>query len=143
MAYKVLYYRFSYTKDADIYYLKAEDDGKISWEKTASQGEAHKFYLPAAHAEGKFYLHDHNGHLVQVSKDGSKLSLDNSGDIYSTVNAINDVTEDQPATLRWTITKKGEFKDTWAVVDPTLFGEDGNGDRRTGNRRGRRNFYRY
>ncbi|MDR0612721.1 MAG: hypothetical protein LBG45_04460, partial [Dysgonamonadaceae bacterium] len=120
--YPVHYYRFSYNANGKEYYLKAGGEGKISWDATATPEDDHKFYLPKGFDEGKFYLHNHEGHLLQVSKDGSKLSFATEGTVYSTVNDINDATE--PATLQWTITKKGELKDTWAVVDPTLFDED-------------------
>ena len=121
--YPVPYYRFSYTASDGEYYLKAED-ANISWEQTGSPKEEHNFYLPAAYEAGKFYLHDSKGHLMQVSKDGSKLSLAKE-DIYSTINLINDATEDNPATLQWTITKKGDIKDTWTVINSALFDEDG------------------
>ncbi|MDR0612429.1 MAG: hypothetical protein LBG45_02905, partial [Dysgonamonadaceae bacterium] len=123
-SYPVRYYRFSYkAKDNKEYYLKAEGT-QIRWEAGNGSDETHRFYLPTAHAEGTVYLHDHAGHLLQVSRDGSKLSLGDET-VYSTINAINDATEDDPATLQWTITKKGDIKDTWAVVDSTLFDEDG------------------
>ena len=125
-SYRIPYYRFSCTKEGEDYYLKAENEGKISWEKASDpeKNAAYRFYLPAAAHDGKFYLHSHDGHLMQVSKDGSKLSLDHTGDIYRTVNAINDATPGQPATLEWTITKKGDIKDKWAVVDTALFDAD-------------------
>jgi hypothetical protein len=59
---------------------------------------------------------------MQVSKDGSKLSLATEQNFYNTISDMNDATD--PVTLQWTFTKKGDVKDTWAVVDTALFGAD-------------------
>ena len=119
------YYYFSYESDSkDRYYLKEGKDGKIEWEKTENPGDSHKFYLPKGYDESKVYLHSKQGHLLQVSKDGSRLSFAHTENIYKTINAINDATADEPATLQWTIAEKATDED-WFEVDADLLLVDG------------------
>ena len=114
------YYHFSYESDSkDKYYLKEGDNGKIEWDKTEEPGDDHKFYLPTGCDESKVYLHSKQGHLLQVSKDGSRLSFAHTENIYKTINAINDATAEEPATLQWTIDKVATDED-WFEVDADL-----------------------
>ncbi|MDR2691346.1 MAG: hypothetical protein LBB73_03480, partial [Dysgonamonadaceae bacterium] len=113
--YPVQYYRFSYKKDKDNYFLKAEGS-IISWEKgiNPETNPRYKFSMPEAFDAGKFYLQHKDGALIQVSKDGTKLSLATEQTVYSALNAINDAKE--PLTLQWTIAK-ADVPAQWATVD--------------------------
>ena len=115
----VRYYHFSYENDSKKYYLKEGEAGKIEWDMTEEPSDVHKFYLPTGYDESKVYLHSKQGHLLQVSKDGSRLSFAHTENIYKTINAINDATELEPATLQWTIDKVAT-DDDWFEVDADL-----------------------